>query len=416
MPELAQLLTAPPARAAGMKSPAPVPPDGAVDGVDPAGFSAMLTAATQDLDTAAETTPDSGPDDRIESAPAVAVSLPLIPPLIPSTVTLPSAATAPQFPSPEAAIPPTPVTDAVTTAVPMKTPTAEPSSIADPVPATLSMSSGASKHPAPAAPPPAVPSRPGATIQATETLVTPAATVPGRPAAPAIQSTSTTPVTPAMAMAPGDSPDANAGEGSKGDTPRQPAPGIAISQKFNLAPVEQGPFRLETISIASTVPEHLAEVAEMPLPAAAAPLTPTGEVQMPVEISVADISIEPGEGQRLDVTLAAATPDAAARLRAESTTLEADLAALGAEVEAIRVELRTVRGPDSGVGGGSGSSTQTWNATQHGQADAQGQQGGAYRQQGAAASAARVLLAGTSEQDATARVAPTGGGKVDRYA
>jgi hypothetical protein len=67
---------------------------------------------------------------------------------------------------------------------------------------------------------------------------------------------------------------------------------------------------------------------------AAGPPEPRPDAPMPADIVVAQ------GAERLDVTIAAATPDLRDRLQAATDELQADLAAIGTEVDAIHVELR----------------------------------------------------------------------------
>lgn len=73
-----------------------------------------------------------------------------------------------------------------------------------------------------------------------------------------------------------------------------------------------------------------------PAPSARAERAP---VFAPEPAQPADVLIGPGMGG-LEVTIAAATPDLRDRFRAATGDLEAELSAIGAEVDAIRVELR----------------------------------------------------------------------------
>lgn len=93
-------------------------------------------------------------------------------------------------------------------------------------------------------------------------------------------------------------------------------------------------FRLEATAASATLePAAQAGPASPPLAREAAP-----EPLQPADILIAPGG--PGAGG-LEVTIAAATPDLRDRFRAATGELQDELAAIGAEVDAIRVELRS---------------------------------------------------------------------------
>lgn len=409
MSELVPLPITPPAPVAGVKAPAPA--HDAIQQDKATGFSALMAAADELADST-----DPAPEEQGEQPAAVAIP---VPPVLLSPPTRMALAANRPGPRPEAA----PATGTATVP-PSSAPTPEPPAAGDEAAVATPMSSDAGMRSGAATSSP-VQSPARAAGQATEVRAMAAVTSAGRPEALAAQPAtvpSGTTGSPAPAAAPAaathaadDSAEPGAGDNAKGDSPHQRTPGVTISQKFNVPAVEQGPFRLDGPNLTPAIQERLAEATDAPSPAAMPPAISADEKAVSAEMPVADISIETGEGRRLDVTLSASSPDAASRLRADSHILEADLAALGAEVEAVRVELRGPRAPDGGGGSNGAPSPQT-HAAQQGQADAQAQQGAAHRQPGAAASSAPARLPDTGEQEATARTAPPGGGKVDRYA
>jgi hypothetical protein len=107
------------------------------------------------------------------------------------------------------------------------------------------------------------------------------------------------------------------------------------------------PFRLEPVrqmaaASATAGAAQQADAPPMPLraeaPRAAAPAAPAPSAQGAPP--PADVLLHTGRAEGLSITLAAGSPQLRDRLAAASGELHADLARIGTEVEAIRVELR----------------------------------------------------------------------------
>ncbi len=139
-----------------------------------------------------------------------------------------------------------------------------------------------------------------------------------------------------------------------------------MSAAANLSvPASQSlPFRLESgAPAAEGAGAQTDAIAEPASPANAAP-----EAETSVVLQGADVTIGLDSDQRLDVTIATASRQAADRIEAARADLQRDLTALGAEVEAIRVEVRSERAPD---GSGQGAASPA-NGAPHGQGERQG--------------------------------------------
>lgn len=162
------------------------------------------------------------------------------------------------------------------------------------------------------------------------------------------------------------------------------------------------PFRLE--SGPSNAPGATASPEPGAQPATSA--APLSEAGASVVHQGADVVIGIGSDQRLDVTIATATRQAADRVEAARADLQRDLSALGAEVEAIRVEVRSERAPDAA--GQSGHS-----ATAGGQGERQGQ---AMRDRNERPGEPPLMAAGPQGQLAVRAGLNPSAGRIDRYA
>ena len=105
--------------------------------------------------------------------------------------------------------------------------------------------------------------------------------------------------------------------------------------------VQMAPFRLET-------PQVMAQAAVEPSAASPTPasLAPTPDMASEPSSPLPDVVVDLVGGEALDVTISAATADSLERLVSAEPELRHELAELGAEVEAIRMELRSDAGPE----------------------------------------------------------------------
>lgn len=173
----------------------------------------------------------------------------------------------------------------------------------------------------------------------------PRATLPAEPtSSPARPTPATLPppaITPGVAATnPAESGERRPGRDERG-APRPPTPPPGTT---DLAP-QTAPFRMD---FAASAPQGQSPAAVLngstaPV-SASSPATPDLAADAPS--AMPDVVVQLVDGDALDVTIAAASPDSLERLEAAEPELRQELAALGAEVEAIRVELRPEPGPD----------------------------------------------------------------------
>ncbi|MCG2841960.1 hypothetical protein L6Q21_13305 [Sandaracinobacter sp. RS1-74] len=166
----------------------------------------------------------------------------------------------------------------------------------------------------------------------------PAANAPnpgsGRTAAPSIM----TPVATAAPIAPSL---AESGRNPSDDRPRQPRASAPVAASATQMP----PLRMEVAVSAPQAPQMETVIPESQPPLAQLP-PPTPDMEGEASLHTPDIVVELAEGDALEVTIATATADSLARLEAAEPELRQELTALGAEVEAIRVELRPEPAPE----------------------------------------------------------------------
>ena len=216
------------------------------------------------------------------------------------------------------------------------------------------MAAGAAGEPAQTPPPPAARPREGGGA--------PDRLPPGAPvvsaSASATPPAATAAATPMSASAGRDaSPDSRQSspgrdEPSPGRDGRPPARGGAASPPAGQASVQMPPFRME----AAPAPPQAAVPGAVisgnaASPGAFAAFAPDMAGDTPLHTP--DVVVELVGADALDVTISAATPESLDRLSAAEPELRHELARLGAEVEAIRVELRADSGsekpgPDKG--------------------------------------------------------------------
>jgi len=214
-----------------------------------------------------------------------------------------------------------------------------------------------------------------------------------KPSSPPSALAATNPAQPQLESEGPDSQSAGSrGQGSLART----APG------FSAAAAQSLPFRLET----GAPPSEPAATQPGPTAEPATASTPLPEAETTVLQQGADVTIGLDSNQRLDVTIATATQQSADRLEAARTDLQRDLAALGAEVEAIRVEVRSERAPD-----GPGQSGQS--ATPGGQSERQGQ---AMRNRNDQSGEPPSMVTGPHSQPAIHIALNPNAGRIDRYA
>lgn len=219
------------------------------------------------------------------------------------------------------------------------------------------------------------------------------------------------------ALAQGESPETDAGDSGAGGT------NGSGGQKFSAAAADAAPFRLESGTPAAAAPDAAPGALARAMPGAALAAAPAAPAplatHLPVESAsaattpMADITVGLDGAERLEVTLATASADAARRLHAEAGRLQAELSALGAEVEAIRVELRGDRGSEGGAKGESSQSQQTGHSgaqqSETGQDARDGQRGRWETRFG-------LVASNTAAAGPPAAREAAGMGKVDRYA
>lgn len=139
--------------------------------------------------------------------------------------------------------------------------------------------------------------------------------------------------------------------------PGPPTPSVALSGEpaGQRNPGGQLPQRMAALAPPAAAPVAFALEAlpDTPTPSAPPPVAtaPAPRPELPAS-EAPDVQIGIDREARLDVTINAPNAGAALRLEAGRDELARDLAALGSEVEAIRVELRNDPGPESGADGG----------------------------------------------------------------
>jgi hypothetical protein len=201
-----------------------------------------------------------------------------------------------------------------------------------------------------------------------------------------------------------------------------PAPGVAVA-----APDLQSqslPFRLE-----AALPRDAAAVAANALRPGSAPVPAAqSDRASSAAISLPDIRIALDSDARLDVAIATDSAALAERVEAGREQLLHDLAALGTEVETIRVEVRPVDGPDGAgskafsAGGSAGGSNQQEGQPmrESGHHQPGGQQPGGSGSRAEGGERRHGLFRILAGEQAPARAAALAGvrnaGRVDRYA
>jgi hypothetical protein len=178
------------------------------------------------------------------------------------------------------------------------------------------------------------------------------------------------------------------------------------------------PFRLEIVAERGDGPAAAA--------APAAGAAPAEDAAFSKDAPLADVVIGLDSERGLDVTIATGTRQAADRVEAGRGELLRELAALGAEVEAIRVELRPEREPDGGGHGAERGRSDAGDATSGtaagpGRADPGGQEGQGMRDRSDRNEGHRNEQGSRSWQLVPRGAGDAGGsdataGKVDRYA
>ncbi|MBS3961231.1 MAG: hypothetical protein KGZ61_05275 [Sandarakinorhabdus sp.] len=189
---------------------------------------------------------------------------------------------------------------------------------------------------------------------------------------------------------------------SQGGGFRSAGPLVRMTAGSSASAAQSLPFRLESGTSNAPGATALPESGVQPATSAA----PLSEAGASLVHQGADVVIGIDSDQRLDVTIATATRQAADRVEAARADLQRDLSALGAEVEAIRVEVRSERAPDAA--GQSGHS-----ATAGGQSDRQGQ---AMRDRNERPGEPPMMAAGPQGQLAVRAGLNPNAGRIDRYA
>ena len=195
-------------------------------------------------------------------------------------------------------------------------------------------------------------------------------------------------------------------QSGSGGQDRPGAAGVAVM----VTSQQSLPFRLEPAPGFGAVPADQFAQTQAATPATSA--APEAGPALPQQ--GADILIGLDSDQRLDVTIATATRQAADRVEAARADLHRDLSAVGAEVEAIRVEVRGERAPDAQAQGGSlsaaGSQSERQGQAMRNQKDQQGDEHG-----GQAANAASQATAQVHRGSIRIGL-NSGAGRIDRYA
>ncbi len=154
------------------------------------------------------------------------------------------------------------------------------------------------------------------------------------------------PIVPSAASAASDTPAVDSIDRSGSDAARTP-PGASAAGGLSVSSTQTAPFRSEAAADRAAPGEMPAAQADEPQ----ATLSPMPDPGHPPLATTADVVISLTGMAAIDITLEARSQAAADRLQGETAGLQAELVALGTEVEAIRVELRSDRAPDAGVGG-----------------------------------------------------------------
>ena len=190
-----------------------------------------------------------------------------------------------------------------------------------------------------ASPPPAARPR---EIAAVADRVPPAGPAPAAGASPA--TAQPTAVAPPTSPA-GRDASADSRQSSPRRDERAPARAVAAPPSSGQAAVQMPPFRMEAVLTPPQAPVAGAVMSGRgTLPGAFAALAPDMVGDAPSHTP--EVVVELVGADALDVTISAATPESLDRLSAAEPELRHDLARLGAEVEAIRMELRADAGPE----------------------------------------------------------------------
>ena len=154
------------------------------------------------------------------------------------------------------------------------------------------------------------------------------------------------PIVPSAASAASDTAAVDSIDRSGSDSVRTP-PGASAAGGLSVSSTQTAPFRSEAAADRAAPGDMPAAQADEPQ----ATLSPMPDPGHPPLAATADVVISLTGMAAIDITLEARSQAAADRLQGETAGLQAELVALGTEVEAIRVELRSDRAPDAGVGG-----------------------------------------------------------------
>jgi len=244
---------------------------------------------------------------------------------------------------------------------------------------------------------------------ASQAGLAPAPLAPRSPAPSAHHAAAAIPGTGSRSAAPeplANSGGTNSDSGSGSERSSRTQALATASTGFSLPSSEAGSFRSE---VENAHPDAADAAPDMPGGAAAVDDQAQHLGDQPASF-MADIVISLSEDARLDVTLGAASQEDAMRMEAGTASLQAELAAHGTEVEAIRVELRPEPAPDAPTG----SSSAAWlqNGASHGWTGSR--EGGAAdrSQPGLPRSGLSARLQGAGAGTGAAGSI----GKVDRYA
>lgn len=223
--------------------------------------------------------------------------------------------------------------------------------IAPPQPGSAASAQAGSPTPQPALPQPALPKSaeaesaepeafPPASEPATATTAGPsAAAPPGQPAQPKATANPGTP-TPGAAKTPDDPQPDPSHSG-----PSHPAASASLPASASATPPASPGFQIEP----STPPSQAPSPPQSPpdAPDLRPATVPTPHADPPAPAAEDAIRIAIGGAERLDIRIDTADRPTADKVASEIDLLHRDLAAIGSEVEAIRVEVRNESAPDT---------------------------------------------------------------------